>query len=274
MMEGVPDEGASLVARGVRWPDPAGHGATAVDLTPHHFRKLRAICTRTAENDMMSEAIPPRTTRRVLVAGATGLVGREVVGLLAEDPGVEEVRALVRRRGSRLPGGTRVREVVTDFDALDRIDDVFAVDQVICALGSTIAQAGSQAAFRRVDYEYPLEIARRARAAGARHFLLVSSLGADERSGMFYSRVKGELEAAVAALGFPSFVIARPSLLLGAREVERTGEQLGMKLAWLFPARWKPVHARQVARALVHAAAEGVPGTMILDNRALRAFPV
>lgn len=189
--------------------------------------------------------------RRVLLAGATGLVGREVNRLLAEDPGVARVTALVRRA---LPEGARhplLREAIVDFDALDRDPTLFAVDRVVCALGTTIRQAGSQDAFRRVDFDYPLAIAKHARAEGARHLLLVSALGADSKSRTFYSRVKGELEDAVGMLGFRSITIARPSLLEGERDEFRLGEVIARSLAFLVPNRWKPVHARQVARALI-----------------------
>ena len=208
--------------------------------------------------------------RIALVAGATGLVGQECLRLLAKDVGVEEVRALVRRP---LPTETQalgVRECITDFDRLDGHPGWFQVDWVFCALGTTIRQAGSRAAFRRVDFDYPLGVAKAARAAGARHFLLVSAAGADDRSSIFYNRVKGELEEAVGLLGYPSLTIARPSLLLGDRSPPRLGEEIGKRLAWLFPPRWRPVQAGQVAAALVRAAQADEPGRRILDNTALR----
>ena len=173
-----------------------------------------------------------------LLAGATGLVGRECR---------------------------------TDFDRLHEHPDWFQVDKVFCALGTTIRQAGSQEAFRRVDYEYPLAIAKAARARGASHFLLVSAHGASARSRVFYNRVKGELEEAVQALGYPSLTIARPSLLLGNRKEPRFGEELAKRLGWLAPPSWRPVHASQVASALVAAAHTNAPGVRILENTFLRA---
>lgn len=209
-------------------------------------------------------------TRIALVAGTTGLVGKECLRLLAEDAGVEEVRALVRRPlppDLQAPG---VRECIIDFDRLDGHPDWFQVDWVFCALGTTLRQAGSRDAFRRVDFEYALGVAKAARAAGARHFLLVSAAGADARSRIFYNRVKGELEEAVGQLGYPSLTIARPALLLGDRPTPRPGEEIGKRLAWLFPPRWRPVQASQVASALVRAAQADAPGVKILDNAALR----
>lgn len=209
-------------------------------------------------------------TRIALVAGATGLVGQECLRLLAKDADVKEVRALVRRPlppDIQAPG---IRECILDFDRLDEHSDWFRADWVFCALGTTLRQAGSREAFRRVDFAYALGVAKAARAAGARHFLLVSAAGADARSRIFYNRVKGELEEAVGRLGYPSLTLARPSLLLGDRSPPRLGEEIGKRLAWLFPPRWRPVQASQVASALVRAAQADEPGVKILDNTALR----
>jgi uncharacterized protein YbjT (DUF2867 family) len=210
--------------------------------------------------------------RRVMLAGATGLVGREVLQLLVADPGVAEVTALVRRSFDR-PAGARTRIAVVDFDRLDAHVSLFAVDQIICAMGTTIAKAGSQDAFRRVDFTYPLRLAELGIAAGVHHFLLVSAIGASAASRVFYSRVKGQLEERIRSLGFRSFTIARPSLLVGERDVPRRAEVIGSKLSFLTPPKWKPVHARQVAAALVHAAQVDVPGTRIMENSQLRTFP-
>ena len=164
-----------------------------------------------------------------------------------------------------------VESHVVDFDRLAAAPELFRVDQVLCALGTTIRQAGSQERFRVVDYEYPLAAARLGLAQGATHFLLVSSLGADARSRVFYSRVKGELEAAVLALPYRSVTIARPSVLLGTRAEFRLGEQLAKSLSFLVPARYKPVQARAVAAALVAAAREDAPGRRIIESAEIRA---
>jgi uncharacterized protein YbjT (DUF2867 family) len=208
---------------------------------------------------------------RALLAGATGLVGRECLRLLAADKEVAEVRALVRRPLPADAAGPRVRECRAEFERLDEHPDWFAVDKVFCALGTTIKQAGSQQAFRRVDCEYPFAIAKAARARGASHLLLVSALGASARSTVFYNRVKGELEEAIVALGYPSVTIARPSILLGERAERRPGEELAKTIGWLVPSRWRPVRGAQVAAALVRAAHAGAPGVQILENAALRA---
>ena len=210
---------------------------------------------------------------KALVVGATGLVGGEIIDGLVADPGVDEVRALVRRQLDRWAPTSKLRELVADFDALDAHPDWFRVDQVYCALGTTIRKAGSPEAFRRVDFDYPFAVARLAHAQGARHFLLVSAAGADAASRIFYSRVKGDLEDAVRAVGYTSVTIARPSVLLGAREELRVGELVMKRLAHVFPAAWKPVQARQVASALIRAARVGKPGVEILNNAAIRSTP-
>jgi uncharacterized protein YbjT (DUF2867 family) len=205
------------------------------------------------------------------VAGATGLVGQECLRLLSNDVTVALVRALVRHPLPPKSLGARVRECRTDFAQLHDHQDWFQVDWVFCALGTTMRAAGSPEAFRRVDYEYPLAIAKLALSRGASHFLLVSAIGANPRSTFFYNRVKGELEDAVRALGYRSLTIARPSLLLGKRQEWRFGEELAKRLGWVLPSRWRPVQAAQVAAALVHAAHASRPGVQILENAALRS---
>lgn len=207
--------------------------------------------------------------RRVLLLGATGLVGGELLDLLLEDPGVARVTAPVRRTSGRR--AAKLDERVVSLDRLAEDAGLLAVDQLFCALGTTIAKAGSQEAFRRVDHDWPLAAARLARERGARHCLLVSAVDADPASRIFYNRVKGELERDLAALGYPSLTIARPSLILGARAERRVGEEWARRLAWLFPPKYKGIHARTIARALVDAAREDAPGVRVLESREMRA---
>jgi len=200
---------------------------------------------------------PDPSGRSVLVVGATGLVGAETVRQLAADDSVARVVVAARRIPAGLPA--RVESHVVDFDRLHEHEALFAVDQIFCALGTTIKQAGSQAAFRKVDFEYALNIARLGLKHGARHFLLVSALGANPESSIFYNRVKGELEDALAQLPLEALVIARPSLLVGDRTVlgqpERRGERIGLAvsnlLGFLIPENLKPITASSVARALL-----------------------
>lgn len=209
-----------------------------------------------------------------LMVGATGLVGREILRQLGRDSRIGEVRALVRRPLSDADKFGTIKECLVDFDHLEDTPDLFKVDWVFCALGTTIAVAGSRAAFRKVDFEYPMAIARVAKAGGARYFGLVSAVGAHRNSWIFYSRVKGELETALGELGYESLAIARPSLLLGERQEKRIGEEIAVRLAWLTPAPWKPVFGSQVAAALIESANDLSSGVKILKNRTLRLFEI
>jgi len=213
------------------------------------------------------------TQRRVLLAGASGLVGRAALSALLADPGVGEVVVLTRRALDNLPREPRVQECVTEFTHLDAHAEWFAVDQVLCALGTTMRQAGSQAAFRRVDFEFPLLIGKLACGAGAKHYALVSAAGASIHSSVFYNVVKGELEESLQAQGWPALTIARPSLLLGDRNEFRPAESIARRFGWLAPPAYRPVEAGRVARALVRCLRESPRGVRVLDNRALRAEP-
>ena len=143
--------------------------------------------------------------------------------------------------------------------------NLFAVDTIFCALGTTIKVAGSQGRFRHVDHDLPLLAARLGREHGAQHYLLVSAMGANAKSRIFYNRVKGETENDIRALNYPRLSIARPALLLGDRTEYRRGERIAAKLGWLMPPSMKPIHARDVGRALVNAAYERHDG--ILESR-------
>lgn len=216
----------------------------------------------------------------VLVAGGTGLVGRECLKQLLAESSCRRVVALVRRPGAlsdAVAGSAgRIEERVVDFERLGQQLDVSGIDRIVCALGTTIAKAGSRQAFRRVDLEYPLELARQGAARGVPHYLLVSAMGADARSRIFYSRVKGELEDALRALPFRSLSIARPSLLLGDRAEFRLGEAAGSwaarLLPFVFPDKYRPVQAAAVAAALVRMAREDAPGLRVVESGEIRAW--
>ncbi|HUI09045.1 MAG TPA: NAD(P)H-binding protein [Bacteroidota bacterium] len=202
-----------------------------------------------------------------VVAGATGLVGRECVDLLLGEPGCTRIIALVRRTLHTTLESERLWIRKVDYESLDHSADLFRVDAVFCALGTTMHDAGTEEAFRRVDFDYALHVARLGLEGGARHFLLVSALGADPHSRVFYNRVKGELEHAVGELGYRSVTIVRPSLLVGERPGPRRFERLAGRLAFLSPRRIRPVEASRVAAALVSASVEDAPGQRIIENR-------
>lgn len=207
-------------------------------------------------------------TRRVLVLGATGLVGRELVAQLLADDDVGEVLAIGRRRPEGI--SPKLHPHVFPLEEMRRHSDLFGADQMFCALGTTIRKAGSQAEFRRVDHDLPLEAARLALERGTRHFLLVSAIGADRRSRIFYNRVKGELEDDLRALGYPSLTIARPSLLLGPRQERRFGEEVAKRFGWLMPPKYKPIEASDVAAALIAASREEQRGVRILESAGMQ----
>jgi uncharacterized protein YbjT (DUF2867 family) len=202
----------------------------------------------------------------IALLGATGLVGRHCLDLLSRDAAFERIVVIARRS----PGeamAPRVEAHVVDMDKLAEHPELFRVDQVICALGTTIRTVGgSQERFREVDFGIPLTAARTALREGARHFLLVSAIGAEASSRIFYSKVKGELEDALRTIGFRSVTIVRPSLLLGAREEFRLGEVLAKSVAWAIPGKYRPVEARDVAATLVRAAREDAPGFHIIES--------
>ncbi|HUF29326.1 MAG TPA: NAD(P)H-binding protein [Gemmatimonadaceae bacterium] len=206
--------------------------------------------------------------RCVLVAGATGLVGAETVRRLLEDETVVRIVALSRRP---LPYELPKLDLrLADFDHLERDAGEFPVDQVICALGTTIRQAGSAEQFRRVDFDYTLATARLGLERGARHCLLVSSIGANPRSRFLYIRVKGEVEDALRAMPFRSLTILRPSTLMGDREDRRIGEEVAKRLAWLTPSKFRPVLASDVAAELVASARADEPGVRIVESARIR----
>lgn len=210
----------------------------------------------------------PAATRSVMLVGATGLVGGECLDLLQQDPSVQRIVVLARRPVLDAPAKAEVH--VVDFDHLDDHARLFAVDQVMCALGTTIKAAGSREAFRRVDFDYACKVASLGVAGGASHYLLVSAVGANASSRVFYNRVKGELEDAVRRLPYRSITIVRPSLLLGERREVRLGEAVAKRFGFLFPPRYRPVRARRVALALVEAARTDAPGMHIIESVELR----
>lgn len=215
--------------------------------------------------------------RSALIAGATGLIGRHLLDELLQAPSYSSVTALVRR--PLAVEHPKLRAVETDFDALGSLGAALAAEDVFCCLGTTMRTAGSREAFRRVDYEYPLRLARETRLRGALQFLVVSSAGAGTGATSFYLRTKGELEAALDKVGFTSLVIVRPSILLGERTERRSGETLAKGLLVLLApllrgglGRYRPVHAATVARAMMTLAGMGLYGRHVIESDRLPDF--
>ncbi len=210
--------------------------------------------------------------KSVVLVGATGLVGSECLGLLLADPAFERVTVLARRAPEGLLPAPKLSWHVADLEHPEPHADLLAADALICALGTTIKQAGSKERFRAIDHGIPLALARLGVARGLRDFLLVSALGADPGSRVFYNRVKGELEEALAALPLRSLTIVRPSLLLGARKERRLGEHLAQRLAFLIPGRYAAIPARAVAAALVRLAKEDSVGRRVVESAEMRSW--
>jgi uncharacterized protein YbjT (DUF2867 family) len=215
--------------------------------------------------------------RSALLAGATGLVGRALLHMLLASKHYGSVHVLLRRSAPDIEANAKLKVHLVDFARLPA--DFPAVDHVFIALGTTIKVAGSEAAFRQVDFDFVANTARAARAAGATRLAVVSALGADAKSRVFYNRVKGEMQATIAQLGYESVVIAQPSLLMGDRaalgQQARTGEVWAARLlgpfGWMLPKGVRPIPAHAVASALIAAMLEAKPGVRVLSSAAMQA---
>ena len=207
---------------------------------------------------------------RLLILGATGAVGCEVLRLSLADPRFDDIVAPTRRA---LPPHPKLVNPVTDLTSIDANDDAWNVDAIICALGTTIKVAGSQQAFASIDRDLPIAIARAAKSKGAKRFALNSSLGASLK-GNFYLRTKAEAEEGIRALGFASYTIVRPSLIDAERDVPRLGERVGLAVARvlgpLIPRRYRPVKAHAIAHALVEAVCRP-SGVAIVESEELQS---
>lgn len=191
---------------------------------------------------------------KAVILGSTGLVGSSLAKQIQKEDSIQEV-VLFNRRPSGI-GGAKIKERIVDFENIPSFADQIEGDYLFCCLGTTIKKAGSKEAFRKVDYELPLEFAREFSAKKHVGFVLVSAKGANEKSPFFYNQVKGELERALKNLPLNKLVIVRPSLLLGNRSEKRPGEALAQKLSPLYspflPKKLRPVKAQDVARELIN----------------------
>lgn len=215
--------------------------------------------------------------RTALLVGGTGLVGRALLSLLLASDRYRKVHLLVRRAASNLPPSAKLKVQKVDFAQLPSFA-LPAADDVFIALGTTIKVAGSEHAFRQVDFDYVVNIARGALDAGAKRLAVVSAMGADPGSRVFYNRVKGEMEAAVAQLGYEIVVIAQPSLLLGDRaalgQPARRAEDLATRflgpVSWIVPRGVRPISARSVAAAMFAEVLAATPGIRRLKSGAMQ----
>lgn len=209
--------------------------------------------------------------KTALVIGASGLVGRQCIYQLIEEKHYIKVIALLRTEVNIKHH--KLEQVIVDFDRLDKFTDKINADDIYCCMGTTIKTAGSNENFRKVDFEYPLNTALLAHKNGASQFLLVSSMGADKDSSVFYTRVKGELEEALSKTGYKSVHIFRPSLLLGDRKEFRLGELIAKKIMSMisfgfigYLSKYKPVKDIAVAKAMVKIGVEANEGIHIYES--------
>ncbi|MCB9744994.1 MAG: NAD(P)H-binding protein [Alphaproteobacteria bacterium] len=216
--------------------------------------------------------MPSAPLRRVLLAGATGLVGRELLRFLAAREELERLYVLLRRPVPDIAALDKV-EVLQRADFLAPLE-LPELDAAFISLGTTRAAAGSLEKQILVDRDMIIAVAREARAAGAKRLGVVSTLGADPRSSAGYTRMKGEMEAGVLALGAEQTVLAQPSALGGDREAlgqpRRLGEAVALRLMrplrGLTPAAWRLIEPEDVAAGLIEAVASGAPGARRLSN--------
>lgn len=213
--------------------------------------------------------------RNALIAGASGLIGSHLLNLLLDSGRYRTIYVLSRR-----PLAIRqanVEEVIVDFDQLADVQ-LPEVDDVFCCLGTTMKKAGSKEAFRKVDFQYPLELAKKAASSGASQYLLVSAMGAKRSSFFFYNKVKGEVEEEISKISqYKMVAIFRPSLLLGERDENRTGEGLAKVLMrFVKPLmrgpfrKYRPIHARTVANGMLQVARQDLRGVHIFESEEIK----
>lgn len=210
--------------------------------------------------------------KTILILGGTGMVGQQLIAQALASSQVAHIVAPSRK--AITTSHSKLVNPIVDLNNLPDSADWWKADAVLCALGTTIKQAGSREAFRQVDYSFVMHAATLAKAAGTNCFVLNSSLGADPTSSNFYLKVKGELERDLGALAFQSLTVIRPSLLdAGKRPEQRVGEEIGLwfgtRLSSLIPKRYRPVSTLNVAHAMINAALSAVPGTHVIESEHL-----
>ncbi len=207
----------------------------------------------------------------ICLVGGSGLVGHELLLLLSHLDQVRTVKAVTRSPLGRIP--PKADNLILDFNKLEEHLDVLKAQVFICCLGSTIKKAGSKEAFKKVDLDYVLQFAKLAEKAKAQKFLVVSAMGADADSKVFYNQVKGEMEKGLRNLQIPQVEIFRPSLILGERKEKRTGEEWAQRLGPLMTKllvgplkKYRPIQATDIAKAMAIAVLNFHPGHFIYES--------
>lgn len=209
--------------------------------------------------------------RTAIVAGATGLVGKQCLFKLLENVNYEKIYALVRKPMEIKH--EKLEQMVFDYSDFERLNTLGKVDDVFCCLGTTMKVAGSKEAFYKVDFTYVVELAKYFANKQAANFMLISAIGADSTSSIFYSKVKGETENAIMAIDYKRIYIFRPSFLAGERKETRMGEMIGVGIASLIAPllfgnakKYKPIHAAKVAEGMISKALSGMEGKYIVES--------
>ena len=215
----------------------------------------------------------------VLLAGASGLVGGFVLDFLLEDDSIQSVIMLSRKASGKQHN--KLKEVVVEYDRLDNFRDKLTADHYICTLGTTIKKAGSQEAFRKVDHDYPLALGRIAKDHHAKSFSIVTALGSNARSSIFYNRVKGEVQENLKALQLNALRIFQPSLILGDRSEKRSGEAIAQALSPVFnlflhgPLRkYRGIKAKNIARTICLELKQDSPAVRIYESDEIQRIAV
>jgi len=215
--------------------------------------------------------------KTAMLIGATGLTGSLLLKSLLNDSYYSKIIIPVRR--STGINNPKLTEIVTDFDNIKAYAESLTADDVFCCLGTTIKKAGSQEAFSKVDYQYPLDFASTALLNGARQFLIITALGSDINSKFFYNRVKGKVEEDISKLNYKSISIFRPSLILGDRQENRQGEglwKLLMKIISPFLAgglkKYRGIEASAIAKAMLITAKEFHKGISIYESDVIQSI--
>lgn len=214
--------------------------------------------------------------KSVTLIGATGLIGSHLLTLLQDDPSISEIRILVRR--SLQLDHPKVKIVIVDFNDKDAIkSNITKCDTVFCMVGTTNKKVkGNKEAYRKVDYDIPVDAATYSRDIGCEQFAIVSAVGADSKSSNFYLQLKGEVEDFVSQLHFPSLLIFRPSLLIGERKESRFGESLGKivmpLISFLLPPRMRAIKGSDVALAMAKASKSDLKEKHIFEYPEMNDF--
>jgi len=204
--------------------------------------------------------------KTAIVLGATGLIGKKVTEHLLKNDSYSTVIILVRKPLNI--NHPKIKQHIFNYDAIDKT--LLKGNDLFCCLGTTIKTAGSKEAFRKVDLDYVVNVAKAAKENGINHFAVVSAMGANKNSTVFYNQIKGEMEEAIKSIGFDSTYVIRPSLLLGDRKEFRFGELIGkffmITLSFLIPKKYRAIYDVQVALATIHFMNQNERGFFVKEN--------